>query len=140
MYPACLWNWGQGRLKKLIPERDRFPLNLNIVNFSNHGLRGQTSRHLDCPGGVSLTAELTLGARSGLFALYPANRLVGRPATPTSEANRLPASGSFASASGVSVSRALVMKSVRRSSPPNMQLVPRVTGSWTWRSARPVGS
>ncbi|MGH7229780.1 MAG: M23 family metallopeptidase, partial [Nitrospiraceae bacterium] len=31
--PTLTGYWGEGRLKKVIPERDRFPLNLNIVNF-----------------------------------------------------------------------------------------------------------
>lgn len=31
--PTLTGNWGQGRLKKVIPQHDRFPLNLNIVNF-----------------------------------------------------------------------------------------------------------
>ncbi|HKN88620.1 MAG TPA: M23 family metallopeptidase [Nitrospiraceae bacterium] len=31
--PTLAGNWGQGRLKKAIPQRSRFPLNLNIVNF-----------------------------------------------------------------------------------------------------------
>lgn len=32
--PTLTGYWGQGRLKEVIPERGRFPLNLNIVNFS----------------------------------------------------------------------------------------------------------
>ncbi len=32
--PTFTGYWGQGRLKDPIPQRDRFPLNLNIVNFA----------------------------------------------------------------------------------------------------------
>ncbi|BFU93016.1 MAG: peptidase M23 [Nitrospira sp.] len=31
--PTLTGYWGQGRLKQVIPQRNRFPLNLNIVNF-----------------------------------------------------------------------------------------------------------
>ena len=34
--PTLAGYWGQRRWKKMIPERDRFPLNLNIVNFPKH--------------------------------------------------------------------------------------------------------
>ena len=31
--PTLAGHWGQGALKKVIPQTERFPLNLNIVNF-----------------------------------------------------------------------------------------------------------
>ncbi len=67
------------------------------------------------------------------------NRLGGRPATPGSTAKRAPSDGFAARCSGLMVKRAEVMKSVRRSSPPNAQLVGQVQGRSMTRSTVPSG-